>query len=335
MFINKLLHERYERFTTADYISSKKRSYTHLLGLLKCLSAILENKNICEPDGWKDVSFDPLILFLEDSANVYTGAIKNSLKKDQRKVDDAKEFICSLSHTLEVFAKSYRTRNTHHTNYSISSTLSDVLKQISPPTGQLQCIRDLLKTEHMCLDLSSTRSPYFKNIVAYAYCAGLRGDTIVISFFAELGQEREYVAASVPLESSLMTDSKYSPVLFPDHLYSLLKDGKRKAFFDECTNIVKIIYNCLLYIKSPSKNKIVQEKIAAFSPKKSKREYQQKNYSNTYTALDIEVKKIRAYEHGKSWYRKGHPRWQPCGVGRKDVKLIFLAPQTPQRRKLV
>jgi len=114
-------------------------------------------------------------------------------------------------------------------------------------------------------------------------------------------------------------------------------DYELTKFYDNTiSNIIPLCETLLTYISNPSGNGIIQDKIAKFSSRKSKREYEKSHFSELpYKELDLNYTQVRAFEQGKSWYKKAHVRWQRCGKGLEQVKLVFLAPQHPKRRAII
>lgn len=333
MLVNKFFHERYIDFKASDYFceSRKRTKYVDLLSAVICFGEQLsENKqddNI-EHISISGVSIERFYEFLRDTNNDYARYIIVDDVTDSNPINA----IVFCLFCLHSFSKKL------HKNYIISSTLCNIFREVKPVDGCSTLLHQSLKPDGMmCLDLSRVKTTIFSNINGYIYFCEKR-ESVVLGFFASLNKKinSTYCSFFTTLKSDQTQFGNIYPVL-PDaivysdkytELDSILLNKEFHAIFN-------VIINSVIYINNPSKNTVIQNIIAEISGKRSKREYQLKHYtSENCVEIDLNIEKVRAYEQGKSWYKKAHTRWQRCGHGLKDVKLIFLAPQHPERKKL-
>lgn len=215
-------------------------------------------------------------------------------------------------------------------NYIVSKNLSDILCNIPP----------ILKNRDIIFEMTQEHSVYsirynlieidlLKNISIYAYSHCGRIDFCV---FANLNTTNGFYHAS----GFLLKGERAKQLGFSYFLEEKDCIDKHKPLKLTGYSIHTLVYNTLLYIENPTKNTLVCNKIAEFSKKKGKRNYEMKHYCNeTWKELDICSPNVRAYEQGKVWERKAHTRWQPYGKGRSKVKLVFIQPQQVTRKKML
>ena len=222
-------------------------------------------------------------------------------------------------------------------NYVISKNLCNVLQGVPTPNGAYEMIMDYLGDEAiLSMKLNLFDSPMFRDITFYVH---KRNHRLCYMIFGILKGSNVFLPIATQVKNKTKSDNGKDEDL---HVicYPLLEWDVRDLFgspeLDKDVHLLNhILVNILLYISSPSKSSKAQQKIAEFSSKKGKREYEKKHYSSEpWTELNISVPNVRAYEQGKSWDRRAHTRWQPCGEGRSKLKLVFIGPQKPQRRKL-
>lgn len=344
MLIRKFFHEKFNDFKEDEYFieRDKRKPYTDLMGACCAFFEIMRKEGLFERDEGSNtltISFKSkayLTRFLDETSNDYSMFLKSILISGNNTPLSA---LKAATYNFLIF------RKCTHKNYVISSTLCDILQAVNPLKELPLLTHNFLAKENkLCLDLTRLKSVYFKNINAYAYYAA-NTNVVVVSFYGEISDDRHssvfFASTRISKDKDLLDSDLFT--LVPDYFidkYSTTGDFQyqhkmSKDFCAEYVRIINTVLNCILFISNPSKNSIIQEKIAEISAKRSKRDYQLKHYSDSdYVEIDISVEKVRAYEQGKTWYKKAHPRWQRCGKGYSEVKLIFLAPQFPERKKL-
>lgn len=221
-------------------------------------------------------------------------------------------------------------------NYVLSHNLSKILLGIKPPQNAKNIILDMIKNESsLCFRFKNLESLLFRNISIYIY----KNSEILNFVFTAKSKKTNSPACAVAYTTpkKFIDQTEIGLILRPfvgfedrDFLKKIYSIFEKDIYI-----LINLTINSLFYISSPTRDTIINEKIAEFASKRKKRAYQEKHFSSQlYTEVDLNHEKVRAYEQGKSWFRKGHTRWQPCGKGKKETKLIFLAPQFPTRKKL-
>jgi len=327
MFIKKFLHEIFDEKPLEELFKEKKKKiHTDLFIVLHLFIASVKddgirhtlNKNIYK-------NKDDFLYILNKTENDYAAFFEEFLNGEGHHQDVTFESLTFISGCLVTFCKK------DYINYSVSSTLTNILKNVKPVEKYYDIIKKLLYVKKgMCFHFLKLENNIFNDITAYAFCVSKNLAVIVIiaRIFKSL----------IAAHGSVKDDSLNVVPIVPNSLRMCFLNDNSDKYRDilrpHLLQIFNTVVNSIIYVENPSKNTIIKERIAEFSKKRSKREFETKHYSSQpYTFIDLNVEKVRAYEEGKTWYKKGHTRWQKCGPGLSQTKLVFLAPQHPQRRK--
>jgi len=101
--------------------------------------------------------------------------------------------------------------------------------------------------------------------------------------------------------------------------------GTEKVGYDS-PSLIRTVLNGVVYIFNNSEE--MTEKINQFSTKKSKLETEKKIFTQKpYVELGGSFEFLRLIQEGTVGVR-GHYRWQPCGEGRREVKLTYVRPHS-------
>lgn len=220
-------------------------------------------------------------------------------------------------------------------SYVLSKNLTSILSEVTVPDKFGNIIEQKVPPNKVhCFRFKGISSTFFKDITSYVY---LDGNEFIISIFSKTARGGCFSVTSIDEIEGLKKRGQMGSLGFPliSYIDYDFLDKHYDSILSHVVDLMALSINSLLYIYSPPRDAMVEKKIIELSLKRGKRRYEESHYSlEPYSELDLNYSKVRAYEQGKTWYKRAHTRWQRCGKGNEDVKLVFLAPQNPQRRKV-
>lgn len=188
--------------------------------------------------------------------------------------------------------------------------------------------------------ISGERSFYFEMqnikfkekdlICVFGYVVKFEAMELLILQLVEKNKDKHHLKSiGLEIKQGVKFSDSFSNTLkstkHPHHEYQDIDYSKESVY--------RTALNGVIYICNNSEE--MDEKLNSFAEKKSKIETQMKIYTEKpYVELGSDFIYLRLIKEGESDVR-GHYRWQPCGEGRRQVKLTFVKPHVRSINRLI